>query len=242
MRKFTAALIGYFIITISPGAIAQAFNSVDSTPSITYLNYRPMPPNAYRILFMGDSLTYHGQTPNLWDYDSGMAASSPNNDFVHLVSQHIQSKMGRRPVEILINNGGTGKIGSMLAYLTSHPDLKPSLIIFQGGENDPFDGSFKDTYRSLLNLYQSSKIPYIVMGDWWNDDKRDFDRQEALAHGYAWIDINVFNKNPEMRGDGGPYHVDGVAKHPNDKGMRAIADAIDGQFDKMIFPSIRKHN
>jgi hypothetical protein len=244
MRKITAAFIGCLLISISPvasRAIAQAFNSVDSTHNLTYFNDRPMPPNAYRVLFIGDSLTYHGQTPNLWNYDSGMAASSPSKDFVHLVAQHIQDKIGTRPVEILINNGGNGKIGSMLTYLTSHPDLKPSLVILQGGENDPFDVSFQDTYRSLLTFYKASNTPYIVLGDWWSNTKSDFDRQQVVAHGYAWIDLTILNKNPAMSGDGGPYHVDGVAKHPNDQGMKAIADAIDDQFDRTILPSMRKN-
>ena len=244
MRKIITAFIGCLQISIPPVAslgIAQAFNSVDSTHNLTYFNDRPMPPNAYRVLFIGDSLTYHGQTPNLWNYDSGMAASSPSQDFVHLVAQHIQDKMGRRPVEILINNGGNGKIGSMLTYLTGHPELKPSLVILQGGENDPFDASFQDTYQSLLTFYQASRTPYIVLGDWWNSTKSDFDRQQAVAHGYAWIDLTIINKNPTMSGDGGPYHVDGVAKHPNDQGMKAIANAIDDQFDRTILPSAHKN-
>jgi hypothetical protein len=243
MRKINTAILGYFLISLFPVmANAQAFNSVDSTHNLTYFNYRPIPPNAYRILFIGDSLTFHGQTPNLWNYDSGMAASSVDKDFVHMVAQHIQDKLGTRPVEILINNGGNGKIGSMLSYLTSHPDLKPSLVILQGGENDPFDTSFQETYRSLLTFYKTSNTPYIVLGDWWNDAKSSFDHQQALANGYAWIELTAINKNPAMSGDGGPYHIDGVAKHPNDQGMKAIAEAIDAQFDRTIVPSIHTSN
>jgi hypothetical protein len=245
MHKSIAVLVGCLLVALSPITpylVAQAFNSVDSTPTITYFNYRPMPQNSYRVLFIGDSLTYHGQTPNLWNYDSGMAASSPDKDFVHVVSRHIQSKLGARPTEIMINNGGNGKIGSMLAYLRNHPDLKPSLVILQGGENDPFDASFRERYTALLDFYKTSKTPYIVMGDWWNDNKSDFGRREALARGYAWIDLISFDKQTDLRGDGGPYHVDGVAKHPNDKGMMTIADAIDDEFDKTICPSVRKPN
>ena len=243
MRRINKAILGYFLISLfSIKLNAQAFNSIDSTHNLTYFNYRPMPPNAYRVLFIGDSLTFHGQTPNLWNYDSGMAASSVDKDFVHLVAQHIQDKLGAKPVEILINNGGNGKLGTMLSYLTSHPDLKPSLVILQGGENDPFDASFQETYKNLLAFYQTSTTPYIVLGDWWNDTKRSFDHQQASGHGYAWIDLTVLNKNPAMSGDGGPYHIDGVAKHPNDQGMKAIADAIDDQFDRTVLSSIHSSN
>jgi lysophospholipase L1-like esterase len=238
-----AVVLGFAAVFLtSPGltpASAQTFNSVDSTHNLNYFNGRVMPPNAYRVLFIGDSLTYHGQTPNLWNYDSGMAASTPEKDFVHQVVKHMQQKLPTQPVETLINNGGNGKIGAMLTYLANHPELKPSLVVLQGGENDPFDATFQQTYRSLLNFYSAEKIPYIVLGDWWNDTKSAFDHQEASAHGYAWVDLTVLNKNPAMSGDGGPYHVDGVAKHPNDLGMKGIADAVDEQFDRAILPAVR---
>jgi hypothetical protein len=233
----TVATIVLACVGISPMlARAQSFNSVDTTHNLNYFNNRPMPPNAYRVLFIGDSLTYHGQTANLWNYDSGMAASSPDKDFVHLVTKHIQEKLGTRPVEILINNGGNGKIGTMLSYLKNHPELRPDLVILQGGENDPFDDVFQQTYRSLLGFYQSTKTPYIVLGDWWNDSKSAFAREQALAQGYAWVELTAIDKHPEMSGDGGPYHIDGVAKHPNDQGMKAIADAVSAQFDQKILP------
>jgi hypothetical protein len=41
-----------------------------------------------------------------------------------------------------------------------------------------------------------------------------------------------------MSGDGGPYHIDGVTKHPNDQGMKAI----DEQFDRTVLPSLHSPN
>jgi hypothetical protein len=65
MRKITAAFLGCFLMGLSPiPSLTQAFNSVDSTHILTYFNYRPMPPNAYRVLFIGDSLTYTAQPQN----------------------------------------------------------------------------------------------------------------------------------------------------------------------------------
>ena len=115
MRGFGLVFGALVVAQCLAGAgYGQAFNSVDSTHNLNYFNDRPMPTNAYRVLFVGDSLTYHGQTPNLWNYDSGMAASSPEKDFVHLVTKHLQEKLGTRPVEILINNGGNGMFDDVL--------------------------------------------------------------------------------------------------------------------------------
>jgi hypothetical protein len=64
MRKKTAAVLGYLLISVcSIPSRTQAFNSVDSTHNLTYFNYRPMPPNAYRVLFIGDSLNLPRPNP-----------------------------------------------------------------------------------------------------------------------------------------------------------------------------------
>lgn len=220
-------------------ATAQKLNSVDATPSLNYLNSRPTPPNAYRVLFIGDSLTYHEKAPNVWDYASGMAATSPEKDFVHLTAQHIQARLPRRPVEILVNNGGNGRLGPMLGHLSRHPELRPSLVILQGGENDAFDEAFKTTYQALLDFYKKDHVPYIVLGDWWKAEKSDFSDAEAQRRSYSWVDLMKIDADPAMSGYAGPHNVPGVGRHPNDNGMHAIADVIDRQFDASVLPNVK---
>jgi hypothetical protein len=134
---------------------------VDTLGPLDFINSRPSPSNAIRVLFIGDSLTIHGRAPKVWDNFCGMAAFAPERDFVHLATAHIQSSMDR-PVEAFYNKGGDGKLPSILRYLESRPHLKPDLTILQGGENDPLDASFRATYRALLE-----RTPLIVLGDWW---------------------------------------------------------------------------
>lgn len=200
---------------------AKKFNAVDSTAVLDFFNARPIPPNAYRVLFIGDSLTIHGRSRKLWDYFSGMAASCPEKDFVHLSMRYIQ-EMRQEPVEILYNNGGNGKIESMFLYLKMHPELLPDLVIFQGGENDAFDENFRATYRSILGEFSRM----IVLGDWWSDEKSEFSRHECSRFGIPFADLRAIERDPANSGDGGPYGIDGVAKHPNDAGMMAISHAI----------------
>jgi hypothetical protein len=230
-RNRVRVLITIIVFSMTLLSAAQGLNSVDSNPDVIYFNARPLPANAYRVLFIGDSLTYHTRVSNVWPYISGMAASSPQVDYVHLVAKHLQTKLGSRPVEILIDNGGNGKIGNMLSFLQSNADLKPNLVVLQGGENDPFDDNFKQTYKLLLDFFVASRVPVIVLGDWYDDSKRDFDREEALHHGYAWVDLTLIHKNPTCSGNPGPYQHKGVASHPNDEGMRAIAKEINNRFD-----------
>jgi lysophospholipase L1-like esterase len=198
------------------------FNSVDSTAIIDFFNSRPVPSNAYRVLFIGDSLTIHGRSPKLWDYFSGMAASSPDKDFVHLSMQHLQAMLGPRPVEGFYNNGGDGKLESMYLYLKMHPELDPDLVVLQGGENDSFDENFRTVYRLLLNEF--SRV--IALGDWWSDEKSEFSKQECSRFGFPFVDLRSIEKVTQNSGNPGPYGVSGVALHPNDAGMSAIASAV----------------
>ena len=199
-----------------------AFNSVDSTAALDLMNYRPIPKNAVRVLFVGDSLTIHGLIPQLWDHFSGMAATSPSEDFVHRTTAYVQSRMGARPVEIFYDNGGNGRLGPMLNYISTHSDLAPDLLILQGGENDTLDLSFKDHYASLLGTTKRT----VVLGDWFDDEKSSYEQSAAVRRNFPFVDLRSIQKNTANWGDGGPYHVAGVARHPNDGGMKAISDAI----------------
>jgi hypothetical protein len=154
-----------------------------------------------------------------------MAASAPGMDFLHLVSSHIQA-LTKRPVETLVDTGGNGKIGPMLEYAKAH-DFRPNAILIQGGENDPFDANFRINYDGLLDLYHGH---VVVLGDWWNDQKSEWEAAEARARGFSFVDLRAIQKIPDNSGDGGPYHIPGVASHPSDKGHAAIASAINAVY------------
>lgn len=128
----------------------------------------------------------------------------------------------------------------MLSYLKRHPELTPSLVILQGGENDKLDLNFQEIYTALLDFYPRPAVPVIVLGDFFNTNKADFEQKEAMNRGLLFINLNAIFKNPVMTGDAGPYNIPGVARHPNTNGMQAIANAIGDQFDKSVLPIAKK--
>src|SRR5258708_31125730 len=132
--------------------IFKRLNSRDTTSSLDFINFRPIPPNAFRVLFIGNSLTMHGALPGVWDVVCGMAASAPEKDFVHLVTAELQ-KQHSRPVEALYNNGGNGKIREMLEYLQLR-SIAPDMVVIQGGENDPLNADFRRNYPALLDYFR----------------------------------------------------------------------------------------
>jgi len=216
-------------------AAPAGFNLVSTDDVVDFFNARPVPPNAYRVLYVGDSLTLHAPSKTLWTYYSGMAASDATHDFAHLSAQHIQTKMPGRPVEIFYCKGN-GKLPSMFAYLQAHPEIKPDLIVQQGGENDHFDDTFKTNYRQLLDAFPGT--PRIVLSDWGDPARRDFERAEAAQRKYPFLDLTAIKAEAGTNGNGGPFNVPGVAWHPNNRGMERIAKEIDNSFDTTILPAL----
>jgi hypothetical protein len=207
----------------------KGFNSVPNDDMLDFFDRRPVPPHAFRVLYVGDSLTFHSPAPGIWTYYSGMAASDTEHDFVHITAAHFQKKI-RRPVEIFYSHGG-GKIGAMLAFVKDRTWLAPDLIILQGGENDPFDDTFYANYRGLLEVFPNT--PRIVLSDWKNPIKRDYEREEAAKRHLPFVDMIAIQADPHTAGNAGPFHHQGVAWHPNDEGMKRIAAEINRTFDTM---------
>lgn len=215
---------------------ADAINQDDKNSIIYFFNNRPISSstNTFRILFIGDSLTLVGPTAGVWDWYSGMAATDVNKDFVHLFANRVQQNKTKQ-VEIFYN--ASGKIADMKSNLDKYIlDLvRPHLVVMQGGENDTFNEAYRILYDQLLGKFASFEnangepLRVIVLGDWWDSAKSEFDQSIAQKYGYPFVNILQFN-TLENIGYGGPYDHPGVASHPNDSGMQDIADALYNAF------------
>lgn len=157
----------------------------------------------------------------LWDVASGMAASRPENDYVHLVSAGLQRDHSR-PVEALYNNGGNGKLRDILEYIQVR-NLYPDTVIIQGGENDAFDRRFREYYPPLLDFFS---CPRIVLGDWYSKEKSDYSSGLCREREIPFVNLLDIAADKRNSGWGGPYHRKDVANHPNDAGHSAIASAV----------------
>ena len=88
---------------------------------------------------------------------------------------------------------------------------------------------FKDSFDRLLAALKSSGRPAIfVRSCFWAEKTRDEIMQKAcLAAGGVFVNIGALGKDPSnaARSERNSAHA-GVAAHPGDKGMKAIADAL----------------
>ena len=195
-----------------------------------------------RVLFLGNSITLHGPAAGIgWTNRWGMAASSPERDFVHLVTRGIEEKTGRK-ADVRVRN--------MADFERNFASWKPSseieklvafdadYLVFAIGENtanletEEKRAAYRDSLKRFFSLFLRGRTkPHtVVRGVFWPSAWKD----ACLAHAASDLGIAFVKADfGDFRGMDawGQYWHSGVARHPGDAGMSAIATAIlDGFF------------
>jgi hypothetical protein len=192
-----------------------------------------------RILFLGNSITLHGPAPEIgWTGNWGMAASARDKDYVHRLLEHIAKAAGGTP-KVMIRN-----IADFERKLTDFPireDLKAELafeadvVILAIGENAPSPTTdmarkqFSDALADLLTqLGQHGRPTVFVRSQFWPDAEKDrLLKQASDSAGAIFVNLEKLGIDPanSARAERQIEHA-GVAGHPGDKGMAAIADKL----------------
>lgn len=222
-------------ITLLAALVLGAFSAVaeaaapETTPTAKF----------QKVLFLGNSITLHGTAPNIgWTGNWGMAASAADKDFVHIVTRALAKTWGVTP-ETMVKNIATFE-RQHAGYdaqesLKEALDFKADLVIVAVGENVPGLRSEKDqtqfaaSVEKLLRAVRGNRHPTIVVRScfWPNRAKDDALRQACQQVEGTFVDISGLSKDESnyARSERDFQHA-GVAAHPGDRGMQAIADAI----------------
>ena len=203
-----------------------------------------------KVLILGNSITLHSPAPNIgWTGNWGMAASSEDKDYVHLLLADLEKAWGERP-QSKVRNIADFERGyatfDASAKLAEELAFNADVVILAIGENVPelttaeAKAAFSQALVKLLKTFKSRGIPAIfVRSCFWPNQAKDEILSKACDEvGGKFIDISTMGKDPAMKASAERKieHV-GVAGHPGDKGMRAIADAvfaaIDGKLKKL---------
>ncbi len=194
---------------------------------------------AGRILFLGNSITLHGPSAAVgWSGNWGMAASAMEKDYVHVLVRSIAEITGKRP-EVMIDNIADFERHhdsfDARSALQKHLEFKPDLVIVAIGENvpalasEPSRSAFRNSLENLLKMLRANGEPTIVVRScFWTDKTKDEILKQACAEvGGIFVDIGELSKDEShyARSERS-FAYAGVAAHPGDKGMKAIADAI----------------
>lgn len=193
------------------------------------------------LLFIGNSITKHGKCsywPGVW----GMAASSAEKDYVHLLVDKLR-KSGQH-VEYADINFFKWEImdhdrDEVLPLLDDLLDKSYDYIIVQLGENISSVANLEGDFRSLLTYLQKSclKENILVCSSFFQKDDVDNIKRNICSRGggqyVSFEDIRciapyIAGENIEIKLDNKIFHINhtGVAIHPGDKGMEIYAERL----------------
>ncbi|MFZ4647896.1 MAG: GDSL-type esterase/lipase family protein, partial [Gemmataceae bacterium] len=195
-----------------------------------------------RLFVLGNSIMLNSPVPALgWYNTNGMAASSLQNDFVHILERNLMTLNPNVQMK-LIAGGGFERNFWAFDYNTSLDEhlngYAPDLIIVRIGENihdteaaNP-SRDFKARYRQLLDkLTQfSGRAKVVCTTSFWNHPQASaMIREVAAERGYPVADLYTVLYNRPDRDQFravNEYTDPGVGAHPNDRGMAEIARLI----------------
>ena len=196
-------------------------------------------PIVHRILFLGNSITRHPPKPDIgWTGDWGMAASVAEKDYVHVMASALAARTGTAPEMLVENISDFERMPDKFdfkARLEKPLAFKAEIIVVAIGENvptprnDAAKKAFHEHFHELLTTLKDKDGPAIfVRSCFWPDPAKDeILKQVSLEIGATFVDISALGKDPSNRASAEREIAHkGVAAHPGDKGMKAIAEAL----------------
>jgi lysophospholipase L1-like esterase len=192
-----------------------------------------------KVLFLGNSITKHGPKADIdWSGNWGMAASAEAKDYVHVFTKSLTVKQASSP-EILVKNIAdferTYQGYNFATKLKEAIDFQADLIVLAIGENVPAlktaeeKTKFQETVTKLLTTLKGDRKPTILVRScfWSNSAKDEALRGACDAVSGIYTDISALEKDKSLFGRAErEFKHEGVANHPGDKGMAAIAEAL----------------
>lgn len=196
-------------------------------------------------LCIGNSITLHQLVENKWWGYWGMAASQREHDYVHRLEAMIKSDEPKFMMDCC--NVASWEQTFVLPDLTAIPlnnkggnntlDIRNyDLIIIRLGENvtdtSNFESALTTFVTSIKNLNTDAQL--IISGVFWTSNAKDTALSNvADSFDVPFVPLSQFDTSANkcsvgdlVYGDDGQQHAindSGVAMHPNDSGMNAIA-------------------
>lgn len=182
------------------------------------------------VVILGNSIVLHQPDSTLgWYGDWGMAASTKEKDFVHLLKARME-KINPK-IELTYGSIATFERGYDTFNIETLSQYRNAdLLILKISENvDPKDikeRNFKTHYNHLLNYLVSDNKTHVILSDgFWPSPVNSVIQEIALERKYAFVMLHDLFADSSMNARAFFTNV-GVGNHPSDKGMEAIANRI----------------
>lgn len=188
-------------------------------------NYYPNEGSGLRIMFAGNSVTKHAPKPEIgWERDCGMAASCLENDYVHLTVEKIREY--DKNVAFAIAQVADYERGYMNGALESYScaaGFRPDILVMFFGANVPKEYNedtegFAKAYEDFRNLVSIENTKVYTIEGFYNKPFLDAGKRKVCEkYGDTFIELGETRTRPETHG---------MFNHPNDLGMREIAEKL----------------
>lgn len=194
---------------------------------------------ALKVVCLGNSITQHKYLPDVeWYSDWGMAASKEENDYCHVLQKGLK-EYNRESSVIPLNiaffeRNPECNIDSLLGNVCENADV----IVIRLGDNVQDVPSFENNLQRLIDKCNESTPHILISGCFWQIEEVEKVLIDAASDNHLkFIPLSWIG---QMRGvypqkgdtlynvEGEPYVItkDFILTHPNDEGMKAIANSI----------------
>ena len=185
----------------------------------------PQPPAA-RLLVLGNSITYHAPTPSRgWNGDWGMAASSEENDFVHLTAAALHVPITRFNVLSLETTPSTAS--EVIKNVSGGVD-DTTAVILELGDNVPQNAKaiadFQAALRQLISSTRPRRSLACTSTFWHHESIDDVIKRECVSGGGQFVYIgDIRHESGNTDSQNNTFTDPIVAGHPQNWGMREIS-------------------
>lgn len=188
-----------------------------------------------RILFLGNSITLHAPKSEIgWNGNWGMAASSEENDYVHIVMNEVKKKYPE--AAFCVVQGAVWERNYINCDLNEHfstaKDFKPDVIISFVSENIPADSFDEGAFiEKLTELHEylsggNKDVKIIRLSNFFAaEEKSAAIRKYAQLSGAHYVEISDLIKD-DINLAKDKFEHKGIQIHPGDIGMAEIAKRI----------------
>ena len=182
-----------------------------------------------KVLIVGNSILRHPPASYIgWYGDWGMAATSPDKDFLHVYTRLLQ--VSNKYNYVNVNSKNIAVWENDFTYnLNEFVDITSEtydVLIVRLGENVSNTVDYHMALNNMINLFKTTDTKVIITGIVWeNDIKESIHKQIALENSYKYVSFENFRA---IRNN---YAWDlfeniGVAAHPSDLGMQSIGQLL----------------
>jgi hypothetical protein len=189
-----------------------------------------------RVMFCGNSLTRHAPNADIgWTNNWGMAASAPERDYVHLLVRALEARSSVRPeftIQTIPLEQGYDNAEKLSSAIGKAVEWQPDLVVLAYGENahsvtnDVNEALCRAAYLKTTQALCDAGVEVVLRAPFWPSGRfRRLLSGVAAETGAIYVDIGDLGNRDEMTAKGLFKHG-GVAMHPGDAGMIAIADRI----------------